>query len=125
MKGNEETKIPWDYPERDWYYWVHLLASHYGWSIAHISEMDIDDALALLQEIEVEEQMQKEWEYQLSEIAYPYDSNSKASIFKPMDRPFWMRKEAKAQKRKMLKKFMPNGYIIKVNTEEDETPNSP
>ena len=120
MKGGKDDRgVPWDYPERDWYYWVHLLAYHYGWTLDYIAELDIDDALALLQEIEVESQIEKEWEYQISEIAYPYDPGTKKSVFKPLGRPQWMRREAVVQKRRILKAHLPIGVIIKVNQEDE------
>jgi hypothetical protein len=118
-KGGEDS--PWDYPQRDWYYWVNIFASTYGWTIDQIAELDIDDAVALLQEIEVESQLEREWEYQISDIdiAYPYNAQSKKHQFRPLNRPEWMKREIKVKMRKIHKKHLPIGYVIKVN--EDET----
>lgn len=119
-KGGKEQ--PWDYPERDWYYWLHLFASQYGWSAEYVAEMDIDDAVALVQEIELDRQMEKEWEYQISEVAYPYDSASKKQKFRPLTRPNWMVAGLLTLKpllRKIPKVWIPEGLVIKVNAEED------
>ena len=115
IERNWNEKLPWDYPERDWYYWAHLLASKYGWLLEYIAELDIDDAVALLQESEVEDQLVKEWEYQLSEIAYPYDKSTKKSKFKPLSRPHWMQIPIVVAKlRRMPANLMPVG-IVKMN----------
>lgn len=119
---SEDSPPPWDYPERDWYFWAHILASRYGWTMEYIAEIDVDDALALLQEIEVEAQLDKEWEHSLSEIAYPVDPSSKKSKFVPLKRPRWMEGQVALiiKTRKFPVKFLPPG-ILKMN---DETPKS-
>lgn len=91
-KKEHENQLPdvWEYDERLWYSWVHLLAKSYGWNIEYISELDVDDAFALLQEISLNEQFDKEWQYGLSENAYEYDKASKKSKLRPLPRPSWM-----------------------------------
>lgn len=119
---DEKSVPPWEYPNREWYFWVHLFSSKYGWNIEYISDLDIDDAVALMQEIELDRQLSKEWDYQLSEISYSYDAGSKKSRFVPLPRPKWMQKPVniKATLRKIPKKFLPLGVIIKI---DDENPN--
>lgn len=108
--------VPWDYEGRTWFWWIHILSKNYGWSIAQVEELDIDEATALLQEILVEEQLRKEWEWSLTEIAYPYNSTTKKSVFHPLDRPAWMRGVAgvplPAQKVRFHKHMIPVGRII-------------
>lgn len=88
---NEQKETPpWEYPGRAWYYWLNLFSKNYHWPIDYISKLDIDDAIGLYQECKIDEQIDKEWEWGLSEIAYPYDPSAKAGIFKPLGRPQWM-----------------------------------
>lgn len=124
MRGSKKATEPppWDYPERDWYYWVHAFASAYGWQMQYVAELDIDDAVALMQEIETEKQLEREWDYQISEIAYPYDKASKKNRFKPMPRPGWMvigTFTMKPKLRKIRRDWIPVGNVIKVNEDQD------
>lgn len=108
--------IGWDYEGRDWYTWAHMLAGAYGWNIQYIENLEIDDAIGLLQEILSEHQSNREWEWGLSEIAYPYDENSKKSIFKPLPRPEWMtvQKASEEPKKVLIRKDMlPVGNVIR------------
>ena len=110
----EEEKVAWDYDGRTWYIWSHALASEYGWNLEYIAELDIDDAIALLQEIIVKDQLEKEFEYGLSEIAYVYDSNSGKSKFQPMGRPGWMEmlSAGTLKKVKFHKSMLPVGNVV-------------
>jgi hypothetical protein len=45
------NEVSWDYEGRTWYAWSHMLAKEYGWSLDYIAELEIDDAIAHLQEI--------------------------------------------------------------------------
>lgn len=120
---NKQETPSWDYPEREWYFWVNTFASEYGWKIEDVGELDIDDAMALMQEIEVRRQLDKEWEHQLSETAYSYDAASKKSKFVPLPRPIWMQKAHQfvTKLRKIPKKFIPPGVVIRVNDEHKDT----
>lgn len=110
----ENKKLPWEYDGRQWYFWLHILASNYGWDEYKIGDTDIDTALGLYQEILLEEQLDKEWTYSLSEIAFPYNSSTKKSEYKPLDRPEWMLPISPKQLPviKMRKEMMPVGNII-------------
>ena len=88
-----KTKAPWEYDGRSWYIWAHALAKEFGWSLEYIAELDPDDGIALLQEILVDDQLEKEWQWGLSEVAYPYNETTKKSEFKELPRPIWMQKE--------------------------------
>jgi len=114
--GKEDV---WEYDGRTWYYWLHLLASTYGWSIDYIANLDIDDAVALLQEINIDEQLGREFIWMTSEIAYPYNETTKRGEFKPLTRPTWMADEVhviekveELKKTKILKSHLPQGVII-------------
>ena len=107
----EIEKSPWDYPQRSWYAWAHILAKNYGWSLEYIAELEIEDALALLEEVDVNEQFEKEFMWMLSEIAYPYNVSTKKSEFKPLPRPDWMLPNAEVKKVTMLKSMLPMGVV--------------
>lgn len=104
-------KDAWDYDGRTWYLWVNIFARRYGWTLEVISELDFDDAIALTQEISIDEQLHREWEWVTSEVAY-YAKDG----FKPLERPDWM-KYSKMQNEiptlKIRKDLMPSGIIIR------------
>lgn len=93
----KQEKKPWEYFGRSKYFWIHILGKSFGWTKEYILNLDIDDAVALLQEIEISEQLDREFRWDLSEIAYSYDTNTKTSKHNPLPRPDWMM-ESPAQK---------------------------
>lgn len=108
----ESKRESWDYEGRTWNYYSHLLAKHYGWTLEYISQLHVQDALARIQEILTDEQLEREFTYSLSEIAYPYDQSTKKSIFKPLPRPPWMRPAIKEVKmRKIPAYYIPVGTV--------------
>lgn len=112
----QEKKDAWEYKGRAWAYWVNRLASSYGWTVDKIEALYIEDAVQLLQEILLDQQFKREWEWSQSEIAYPYDASTKKSVFKPLARPSWMKPIPEAPKTvKMLKSMMPLGNVINMN----------
>lgn len=130
-RKKRELPDAWDYKERIWYSWVDSLAHAYGWNIEYISELDVDDALALIQEISLRDQFDREWSYSLSEVAYEYDKSTQKSVLRPLPRPSWMSVGTQAMKEAVEKKitvsvrtpvsFIPKGIIIengKDNTNE-------
>ena len=128
VKSNVKDKTAvWDYDGRIWYIWAHNLASEYGWSLEYIAEMDVDYATALFEEIFVDEQLDREFHWMTSEIAYPYNPASKKGEFKPLPRPSWMMDEIRILQRnngeppkvKILKDHMPVGLIIRGKRNED------
>lgn len=116
LTGNKEEnkKAPWEYDGRSWFFWLNLFASNYGWTSDTVSEIDIDTAIGLYQEITLEGQLEKEWQYGLSEISYPYNSSTKKQEFKPLERPDWMKPPIPKQLPviKMRKDMLPMGHII-------------
>lgn len=114
----ENVTYPWDYFGRNWYLWANRLASAYGWKLDYIAELDIDDATALAQEILIDDQFQREWEWRRTEIAYSYDEKTKKTNFNELPRPKWMKgvavKEREQPKLHALpKKMIPVGLVLK------------
>jgi hypothetical protein len=113
----------WEYEGRTWYWWNNILSSHYGWTSEYIAELDIDDATGLLQEIMVDEQLDREWQWSLTEIAYPYNETTKQSNFKPLDRPEWMMIVSSTNLPKipivrMRRDMLPVGFIVRGKSSE-------
>jgi hypothetical protein len=116
--AHKEANDPevWEYEGRTWFIWVHILAKAYGWTEEYISGLEIETGLALIQEATVEDQLQKEWEWSLTELAYPYDKVTKTSRFVPLTRPDWMRAKTKAIKTTTMKSSMlPMGVIDNIS----------
>jgi hypothetical protein len=117
LKNNpsDQKKIPWEYEGRTWFWWLHVFSKNYGWTKDVVEELDIDEALSLLQEIQLEDQFQREWQWSLTEIAYPYDANTKKSQFKELGRPLWMQESRPflpSTKVKFRKNMIPVGRVI-------------
>lgn len=118
-----ETREVWEYEQRTWYLWSSMLARNFGWSLEYIAELDVDDALAYLQEFLVKEQLDKEFWYGLSELAYPYNEGTQKHEFKPLERPDWMQMKEIPQHLqpptvKIAKKYMPIGAVVKWDNRE-------
>lgn len=118
------SQVPWEYQGREWYVWVNTFASAYHWTIEYIAELDIDDAAALFQELIIEDQLKKEWDWGLSERAYVYNQYTKRSDFKPLDRPLWMREQIPQPKKiKIRRDMMPVGNVIDLGQLYGNKPN--
>ncbi len=129
LTSKEKSKpLPWEYLGRSWYFWLNLFAENYGWSEDQVSSMDIDTAIALYQEIIISGQLENEWQYGLSEIAYQYNPSTKKSHFKPLPRPDWMRgivgKQKPVKTSKIPVAMMPAGVVINLD-ETQPTKNTP
>ena len=122
-KKKKEKKIPdpWEYEERVVYTWLHMLAKSYGWTLEYISELDVDDAFALIQEISLEDQLEKEWQWGLSDVGYEPEKGSNKLRLRPLPRPQWMtqgnynfQKEIEKPKPKVRirKDFVPPGVVV-------------
>jgi len=110
--NTKDEPVSWDYEGRNWYYWAHMLAKEYGWSLEQIGKLSVDDALAHIQEILVDEQLTREFQWTMTEIAYPYNASTKKSEFKPLPRPYFMwTKAPEIKKVKLLKKLQPIGVV--------------
>jgi hypothetical protein len=113
----DSKPVDWDYPERTWFFYSHMLAKAYGWTLEYIAKLGVNEALAYLQEILTDDHLDREFEYGLSEMAYPYNKSSKKSEFKPMKRPYWMKQSApKEIKRfKIRRDSLPVGRIVDIS----------
>lgn len=113
----KDTKpVDWDYDNRTWNYYSHLIAKAYGWTLDYIGNLDVNEALAHLQEILTDDQLEREFVYGLSEIAYPYNKSTKKSEFKPMKRPYWMKPVIKEVKMvKIRRDMLPVGRIQNIH----------
>lgn len=110
---NEESVL--DYVGRDWYEWAHLFASEYGWSLEYIAELDVEDAMGLMQELVIQKQAHKEWEWSISPNSIGYDKATKKSKFVPLPRPSWMVENPRGNQPKTVKMpiaLLPIGNII-------------
>lgn len=112
----EREEEPWSYLNRNIVSWVFLVTSRAHISLSDTLDMNIDDFFAFLQEALVDEQMEKEWFYSLSEVAYQYDSGSKQSRFIPMQRPSWMMNvRSKRQLKTIPYDMMPKGLVTSIS----------
>ena len=110
-KHGVTEKVAWEYPGRTWYMWLDMLGSRYHWTQEVIAELSIDDAMGLFQETLFNNQLDKEWQWSLTELAYPYNAASKTSRFQPLERPIWMRTNIAEQQKnvKIHKSMIPLG----------------
>jgi hypothetical protein len=82
--------VPWDNPMRSTILWVHIIARAYGWSKEQIENLWPEEAVALVQEIMVDDQYEKEFFHSLSQVSYQYNKATKKSNYVPLKRPLWM-----------------------------------
>ena len=115
----KNEKPPWEYAGRSWYFWLNLFASAYGWKEQYIGDLDIDTAIGLYQEIEINDQLEKEFTYSLSELAHPYNEKTKKSHYKPLERPDWMLPIAPKPKTVHIRRdLLPMGNVINLGKRE-------
>lgn len=109
-----DTKPAYDYPHRVWAWWVHKIATRYGWGREQIFELWPEEAAAYLQEIFVAEFEEEEARRALSDVSYEYNKVTKKSRFVPLPRPAWMVSEEKEEVKtqKILKSMLPQGNVI-------------
>ena len=104
--------------DNSWLMWANMLAESYGWRLDEIAELDIDDAIGLIQEILYSEQLQREWEWGLSEKSVSYDTRTKKAKFHPLERPDWMKipkKIIEPEKHRIFKDHLPPGVVVRWN----------
>lgn len=122
QSGETQKELPWDYPNRQWVLYSHMIAKAYGWDLKTISCLHPAEVLARIQEILVDEQLEQEFYYSISETAYSYDARSKKSKFVPLPRPSWMRPKVEPEKIKKIiipASMLPFG-VINPNALPDE-----
>lgn len=117
------SKDDWDYEGRTWHLYSHLLAKHYGWTLEYISQLHVVEALAKIQEILTDEQLEKEFAHNHSELAYSYDTSSKKSTLVPLPRPAWMHKPIQPTKKLIFPKMaLPLGNVNNDAVPEEDKP---
>jgi hypothetical protein len=97
--NKKSKKDDWDYPGRTWPMYCHLLAEKYGWSIEYIAKLTVTDALALVQEVLTDEQLNKEFLWGMSDKSATYDTKTKTTKFNDLPRPYWMKKKIEPPKK--------------------------
>ena len=71
---------PYQYPGRAWAWWVHKLASRYGWTRDYIFDhLWPEEAAAYIQEILVSEYDEADEARSMSEVGYRYDKQTEKS----------------------------------------------
>lgn len=110
----KESKDPWDYSGRLWFFYSDILARAYGWSAKQIASLRTEDALAYIQEIMTNEYLERDFQHSLSEMAYSYDKLSKKSKLVPLPKPYWMLPDVKEKKKApaIPKSLIPVGNVI-------------
>jgi hypothetical protein len=108
-QGPKSQPEPYDYEGRNWAWFVHKLASRYGWGREEIFDLYPEEAAAYLQEILISEHAEAEERYSLSELAYQYDSTTKKSHYVPYRKPPWMYSTELPKPVKTLRAMLPFG----------------
>ena len=114
----KDDKDPWDYQGRLWYFYSNTIASAYGWTVKQIARLHIDEALAYIQEILTDKQLDREFSHSLSEISYPYNKTTKQSKYQPLVRPYWMFPDVHEKKKKVPaipKALLPVGNAVRLS----------
>lgn len=113
IEDRKRRSIPWDYVGRSAVVWIHMIARAYGWSKAEIENLWPEDAIGFIQEIMVDEQMEKEFFHSLSSVAYRYDKSTKKSRFQPLPRPLFMvQGTGQIRRIKLVRALVPMGNVI-------------
>jgi len=113
----------WDYDGRLWFFYSQIIARTFGWSVKEIASLPVDDALAYVQEILTDDQLDREFLWSTSELAYKQDSITKQTIPIKLSRPYWMLPEFGVKEKKLIKipvNLLPMGLVIK-SKDKDET----
>jgi hypothetical protein len=110
-KQKKETNA-WDYDGRVTFMYNNIIAKAYGWSVEYVNNLDVDTALALIQEILTDEQLEREFLWAMSDKSYSYDTKTKSGKANPLERPYFMKEEVKEPKRvRMPASLMPQGFV--------------
>lgn len=108
--GDTDYRPPvWDYEGREWIYWIHRLASRYGWTRDVIFDLWPEEASALIQEIFVSEVNEADDRRALSRFGYKEDKQAKVLRFQPLPKPGWMVREVEMKRVKVRRSMLPYG----------------
>jgi len=125
LKPNKQKneKAVWDYQGRGYAMYIHIIASTYGWTQKYIDNLDVDVALALVQEIITDEQLDREFLWSMSDKNYIYNYQTKTGKANPLERPYFMQVEVLAPKKIMIpKSMMPVGAGTYAPQPEEKIP---
>lgn len=112
QSSTKDRKDPWDYDGRTWHIYSHLLAKHYGWTMEYIASLTVEEALSKVQEILTDEQLEREFEWGMSDKSASYNAKTKTSTFHPLPRPYWMKEKPKpVQATRMSSNALPQGVL--------------
>jgi len=106
----KEKDEPWDYDTREWHLYIHMLAKEYGWTIEYISNLKVEDALSKIQEILIDEQLEREFLWTMSDRSSYWDDRTKTAKTNPLPRPDWMNRHIELEK-EVRKTIVPVGMI--------------
>ena len=116
---SKEKKDAWDYSGRLWFFYSNIIASVYGWGIKQIASLPVREALAYIQEILTDKQLEHEFVWSTSQVAYAYNKSTKKSDFKSLQRPYWMFAEKEEPKKIPIKRsLLPVGNVIRLEDAE-------
>lgn len=120
-EGPDEV-LAYDYAGRTYAWWIHKLATRYGWTRQFIfDELWPEEAAAYLQEILVSEHNELEQERALSELSYKYDKGSQTSTFQALPKPGWMQPKREDKVFRIRKDMMPMGVVINLEDIDPKT----
>lgn len=116
-----DDPLPYEYPGRTFYYYANLIAKSYGWSLDTISTLDVDEALALIQEISIDEARNKEWQWELSDRSIGWDEQLKKTKHNPYPLPDWMLPiPTEPKKYRIPISLLPVGNVIRYPRPDDK-----
>jgi len=105
---------PYEYADRWATTWIHSLAETYGWALGDILQLWPEQAAALLQEILISEQMEKEWEYGIHGVGVVYNKGSDKTSWRPLPKPGWMVPDIAPVAIRIPKSLLPVGLVVNV-----------
>jgi hypothetical protein len=110
---SKNKEVAYDYPGRLFYQYAHMIAKTYGWTLDAISSLDVDEALAFIQEVLIDDVHTHEWQWDLSEKSSGYDKQTKDYKHIPFQLPDWMVPIPPAPKvYKIPKVLIPVGNVV-------------
>lgn len=115
QSSQRDKTAHWGYEGRTWYFWLNLFLDHYGWNIESVKQLDIDDAIGLIQEILLSEQQRRDFIWTTTEVGYRYNPKTKKSRLEPLNRPDWMKQGIIVEEPKKIKirrDFLPVGKTV-------------
>lgn len=110
------TNPPYHYEGRAQAWWVHKLASRYGWSRNDIFALWPEEAACYLQDVIVAEFAEADERRSLTELGYHFDKHTGESRFMPVPRPNWMLGvEREIPVRRIPKSMAPVGKVVNLS----------